>query len=120
MRSGSGKRAVPHLTHPIAPRCRPDACGYPYVWRACKSSLGLRLGGPNRYGDRVEVRPYLGEGRPAEVDDIARVVRLSRDVTVALGLALTAPALGAKVLHERTRHTGRSARRRRRRCRPRP
>jgi adenosylcobinamide-phosphate synthase len=80
---------------------------------AFAAALGLRLGGPNRYGDRVEVRPYLGDGRPAEVDDIARVVRLSRDVTVALGLLLTAPTLGAKVFHDRTGHTGRSARLRR-------
>ncbi|HEY1467140.1 MAG TPA: adenosylcobinamide-phosphate synthase CbiB [Acidimicrobiales bacterium] len=76
---------------------------------AFAAALGLRLGGPNRYGERVEVRPYLGAGRPAEVDDIARVVRLSRDVTVALGLLLAAPTLGVKVFHQRTGHTGRSA-----------
>ena len=77
---------------------------------AFAAALGLRLGGPNRYGDRVELRPHLGEGRPADVDDIARVVRLSRDITVALGLLLAAPTLGAAVGHERTGHTGRSAR----------
>ena len=77
---------------------------------AFAAALGLRLGGPNRYGDRVEVRPHLGDGRPAEADDIARVVRLSRDVTVALGLLLVAPTLGPKVVHERTGHTGRSVR----------
>ncbi|HEX3567027.1 MAG TPA: adenosylcobinamide-phosphate synthase CbiB [Acidimicrobiales bacterium] len=76
---------------------------------AFAAALGLRLGGPNRYGDRVEVRPHLGDGRPAEVDDIARVVRLSRDVTVALGLLLVAPTLGAKLISERSGHTGRSA-----------
>jgi adenosylcobinamide-phosphate synthase len=82
---------------------------------AFAAALGLRLGGPNRYGDQVEVRPYLGDGRPAEADDIARVVRLSRDVTVALGLLLVAPTLSAKVLHG---HTGRSARPRRSQRKP--
>ncbi|HXA31941.1 MAG TPA: adenosylcobinamide-phosphate synthase CbiB [Acidimicrobiales bacterium] len=100
----------------------------PHIWRAVRrdaphhpspnagvseaafaAALGLRLGGPNRYGEQVEVRPSLGAGRPAEVDDIARVVRLSRDVTVALGLLLAAPTVGAKVFHQRTGHTGRSA-----------
>ena len=52
------------------------------------AALGLRLGGENRYGDRVEVRPPLGTGRPAEPPDIARAVDLSRDVTVALGAFL--------------------------------
>jgi adenosylcobinamide-phosphate synthase len=85
---------------------------------AFAAALGLRLGGPNRYGDRVEVRPYLGNGRPAEGDDIARVVRLSRDVTVAFGLLLVAPTLGAKVVPERSGHTGRSARPRRSQRKP--
>ena len=85
---------------------------------AFAAALGLRLGGPNRYGDRVEVRPYLGDGRPAEVDDIARVVRLSRDVTAALGLLLVAPTMGAKVVSERSGHTGRSARPRRSQRKP--
>lgn len=52
---------------------------------AFAAALGLRLGGTNRYGDRVEIRPPLGTGRPAEAGDIARAVALSRDVTLALG-----------------------------------
>jgi cobalamin biosynthesis protein CobD/CbiB len=78
---------------------------------AFAAALGLRLGGTNRYGDRVEVRPHLGDGRPAEVDDIARVVQLSRDVTVAAGLLLVAPTLGATVLHERAERAERTERR---------
>ncbi|TML92587.1 MAG: cobalamin biosynthesis protein CobD [Actinobacteria bacterium] len=60
---------------------------------AFAAALGLRLGGENRYGDRVEVRPSLGDGRPPERHDIGRAVRLAGDV----GLALTAGlgALGA-------------------------
>lgn len=56
---------------------------------AFAAALGLRLGGESRYGDRVELRPPLGDGRPPEAADIALAVRLSRDVTLALaGLAV--------------------------------
>ncbi len=51
---------------------------------AFAGALGLRLGGANRYGERVELRPTLGSGRPPEVADIAGATRLSRDVTLAL------------------------------------
>jgi adenosylcobinamide-phosphate synthase len=60
---------------------------------AFAAALGLRLGGENRYGDRVELRPALGDGRPAEAMDIARAIRLSRDVTYALAAALTIGAI---------------------------
>ena len=68
---------------------------------AFAAALGLRLGGANRYGDQVEVRPHLGEGRPAEPGDIDRVVRLSRDVTLALGLALMAPTVAAWLIERK-------------------
>ena len=55
---------------------------------AFAAALGLRLGGENRYGDRVEIRPPLGTGRPAEAGDIARSVALLRDVSLALGAFL--------------------------------
>lgn len=61
---------------------------------AFAAALGLRLGGTNRYGDRVESRPPLGSGRPPGACDIARSVRLSRDVALALVAAL---ALGGIV-----------------------
>jgi len=51
---------------------------------AFAAALGLRLGGENRYGDRVELRPPLGDGRPPEPADIEAAVRLSSDVTWAL------------------------------------
>jgi len=60
---------------------------------AFAGALGLRLGGINRYGTRVELRPTLGDGRPAEPADIARAVRLSRHVAIALAGALGALAL---------------------------
>jgi adenosylcobinamide-phosphate synthase len=57
---------------------------------AFAAALGVRLGGTDRYGDRVEDRPRLGDGRPVVPADIACAVRLSRDVTLALA-ALTVP-----------------------------
>jgi adenosylcobinamide-phosphate synthase len=51
-------------------------------------ALGLQLGGRNHYGDRVEDRPPLGTGRPAEPPDIAEAIRLSRDVGSALAAIL--------------------------------
>jgi adenosylcobinamide-phosphate synthase len=84
---------------------RPRAAGE--VWRAVRldapahpspnagvaeaafaAALGLRLGGTSCYGDRVEDRPALGTGRPAEPTDIARATRLSAEVTAALGAGL--------------------------------
>ncbi|MGY1739302.1 MULTISPECIES: cobalamin biosynthesis protein [unclassified Blastococcus] len=56
---------------------------------ALAGALGLRLGGRNVYGSRVEVRPQLGSGRPPVAGDVPRAVRLSRAVwTAAAGLAV--------------------------------
>ena len=55
---------------------------------AFAGALGLRLGGENRYGPRLELRPPLGDGRPPEGADIGRAVQLSRDVTMALAALL--------------------------------
>ena len=60
---------------------------------AFAGALGLRLGGANRYGAGVELRPVLGSGRPPEVGDIARATRLSREVTMAMAGLLTVPGL---------------------------
>ena len=56
-------------------------------------ALGVRLGGRNHYGERTEDRPTLGYGRAAQSDDIARAVRLSRDVSSALAAVLGALAV---------------------------
>jgi adenosylcobinamide-phosphate synthase len=61
---------------------------------AFAAALGLRLGGENRYGDRVELRPPLGTGRPAETADIPRAVTLSRDVCA---LAVVISAISARI-----------------------
>jgi len=51
---------------------------------AFAAALGIELGGLVRYGERIEDRPRLGDGRPVEAADIERAVRLSDDVTLAL------------------------------------
>jgi adenosylcobinamide-phosphate synthase len=61
---------------------------------AYAGALGVRLGGRNDYGSRVEHRPVLGDGgKPATADDIGRAVRLSRAVSIAA--AVTCGALAA-------------------------
>ncbi|MGY1659783.1 cobalamin biosynthesis protein [Geodermatophilus sp. SYSU D00705] len=50
---------------------------------ALAGALGLRLGGRNVYGSRVEERPVLGSGRAPAAGDIGRAVRLSRAVWIA-------------------------------------
>ncbi|MFE5769040.1 cobalamin biosynthesis protein [Streptomyces sp. NPDC056485] len=72
---------------------RADAAAHPSpnagpVEASFAGALGVRLGGTLAYGGRVEHRAVLNgeEGRPVEVADIERAVRLSRQVTwLALG-----------------------------------
>lgn len=70
---------------------------------AFAAALGLQLGGETRYGDRVEQRPQLGDGRPPTAADIAAAVRLSTDVSWLLAASLAAGAGLACA----TRHAGR-------------
>jgi adenosylcobinamide-phosphate synthase len=56
---------------------------------ASAGALGVRLGGRNRYGDRVEQRPPLGDGPAPDPDDVERAVRLS----LLVGAAATAVAV---------------------------
>jgi adenosylcobinamide-phosphate synthase len=60
---------------------------------AAAGALGLRLGGRNVYGSRVEVRPALGTGRRPEPADIDRAVRLSSAVWTAAAALATAVRL---------------------------
>ncbi|MBD3142024.1 cobalamin biosynthesis protein [Microbispora bryophytorum] len=58
---------------------------------AFAGALGVRLGGANDYGGRVERRPELGDGPRPAVSDIPRSVRLARAVSYAsVGLAVAA------------------------------
>ena len=58
---------------------------------AFAGALGVRLGGRNQYGDRVEERPFLGDGPPPGPGDVDRAVRLS----LLIGAAAAALAVGA-------------------------
>jgi adenosylcobinamide-phosphate synthase len=58
---------------------------------AFAGALGVRLGGHNRYGERVELRGPLGDGLAPTPADVERAVRLSR--TVGAGAALLAAAI---------------------------
>ncbi|MFD4917616.1 cobalamin biosynthesis protein [Streptomyces virginiae] len=92
---------------------RADAAAHPSpnagpVEASFAGALGVRLGGTLAYGGRVEHRAVLnGEaGRPVEVADIERAVRLSRQVTwLALGACVA-----ARLLVSRTTGTTRTTR----------
>jgi adenosylcobinamide-phosphate synthase len=59
---------------------------------AFAAALGVRLGGVNTYGGRIERRAQLGRGRAPEAPDIAAAAALCRDVTWGLIAALLALA----------------------------
>ncbi len=59
---------------------------------AVAAALGVELGGPLRYGDRVEDRPVLGTGPRPRPADIARAVDLVDRIERTLAVALVAPA----------------------------
>jgi adenosylcobinamide-phosphate synthase len=63
---------------------------------AYAGALDVRLGGTNVYAGRVEERPFLGDGKPVQVADLARAAALSRRVTVAAAViaALLSDRLG--------------------------
>ena len=58
------------------------------VEAAFAGALGIRLGGTNTYGDRVEHRSVLGDGRAPGPHDIPRARRLARQVDLAALIVL--------------------------------
>ncbi|MGN6722318.1 MAG: adenosylcobinamide-phosphate synthase CbiB, partial [Marmoricola sp.] len=77
---------------------RRDASGHPspnagVVESSFAGALGIRLGGTNRYGDRVEHRVVLGDGRAPEVSDVARANELARRVGFLAALTTAIAAL---------------------------
>ena len=68
---------------PNAGHCEASAAG----------ALGVRLGGTNVYGSRVEERPQLGNGRAPRGFDIARANKLSKTVCTSAAVLLSAAAL---------------------------
>lgn len=73
---------------PNAGRCEAAAAG----------ALGLRLGGTNTYGSRIEHRPYLGTGRCPRGFDVARANRLSAAVSAGAAAVLVGGALMGRAL----------------------
>jgi adenosylcobinamide-phosphate synthase len=73
---------------------------------AFAGALGVRLGGTNRYPERVERRPRLGDGPLPCPDDVARAVRLS----TAVGTAATVLAAGGALALARRGPRGRARR----------
>jgi adenosylcobinamide-phosphate synthase len=71
-----------------------DASGHPSpnagpVEASFAGALGIQLGGTNTYDTRVEHRPTLGDGPPAQPGDIRRAVRLADAVDLgALAISL--------------------------------
>lgn len=78
---------------------RRDAPAHPspnagVIEAAFAGSLGLTLGGTNRYGDRIEHRPTMGDGLPVRAADIPAATFLTRRLgRVALSGAV--PVAGA-------------------------
>lgn len=64
---------------------------------AFAAALGIRLGGVNSYAGRVETRPQLGMGRPAQPGDITAACRLSRRVVLAACAAILAASSLARL-----------------------
>lgn len=69
------------------------------VEAAFAGALGVTLGGTNTYGDRVEHRATLGDGRPAAPGDIDRAVRLAD--LVDLGAVAVAVAVNVRASRRR-------------------
>lgn len=66
------------------------------VEAAFAGALGIRLGGTNDYGGKVEDRPVMGHGRATQHQDVERAVRLARRVGV--GAVAVAALVGRRPL----------------------
>lgn len=69
------------------------------VEAAFAGALGVRLGGTNHYGTRVEDRAVLGDGVPVRPADVPAATALARRV----GLVAVAGAVGADVVRSGSR-----------------
>ncbi|MHB1534568.1 MAG: adenosylcobinamide-phosphate synthase CbiB [Acidimicrobiales bacterium] len=88
----------PHRARAVWRAVRFDAPAHPspnagVAEAAFAAALGLRLGGTNSYGGHLDHRGSLGSGRPAGSADIRRAQGLSRDVSLALVVALLVAAV---------------------------
>ena len=83
----------PSRAHAVYALVRRDAPQHPspnggVIEAAYAAALDIQLGGTNRYGDLVEERGLLGDGRPPGVGDIARAVSLSQRIGLLCALIL--------------------------------
>ncbi len=83
----------------VARVVRRDGASHPspnggVIEAAFAAALGVQLGGGhNDYGEVVETRPTLGDGRPPEAGDIERAAVLLRDMTLLLATLLCIAAI---------------------------
>jgi adenosylcobinamide-phosphate synthase len=88
--------ARPDRARRVVETVRRDAPAHPspnagVAEAAFAAALGLELGGPLRYGTRVEERPRLGRGPRPRPADVARAIRLADHVELVLvGMLVTA------------------------------
>lgn len=87
----------PPRARAIATAIRAQAAAHPspnagVAEAAVAAALGVELGGPLRYGDRVEERPLLGVGPRPGAADIERAIVLVDRVELLLMTLLIAPA----------------------------
>ena len=100
--------ARPRRAAAVARTVRADARHHPspnagVAEAAFAAALGVRLGGgENRYGDVVDTRPALGDGRAPGAADVHAAVALSRDVTFLLAGLLAVSGGVALVAGRRT------------------
>ena len=95
--------ARPRAAREVWRAVRQDAPSHPspnsgVAEAAFAAALGVRLGGVNSYGGRIERRAQLGRGRAPEAPDIVAAVALCRDVTRGLIASLLALAAAASAL----------------------
>lgn len=106
--------AAPPTAGGAARAWRRDAAAHPspnagVVEAAFAGSLGLRLGGSNRYGGHVEHRAVMGEGRAPTYHDIPRSTRLAGRVGVVSLLAAAVTASLSATLSARLARRARAA-----------
>jgi len=103
----AGALAIVFGGHPreAARAWRRDAARHPspnagVVESTFAGSLGIRLGGTNTYyGDRVEHRAVMGDGRRPAPTDVPRATRLA--TRIGVGAAVTAAAAAATLFRRR-------------------
>ena len=101
--------AQPRTARATVRAWRRDAAAHPspnagVVEATFAGALGIRLGGMNRYyGNRVEHRAVIGDGRAVRPEDIARAARLARRVGI---ISAVVSASGALLVARRSQRVG--------------